>query len=205
VPAPCNLFTLTNALLLLASGTNIPKDIAKTINCLSEVAIRINSHCTGCTKAVAFPELLAELRSDIQHGVEDKLAQIHQSLNDKVANKEVFDKTVEKLEGVVKDLNAAATEIEAKIAKISGSASQLTTSTNSYRDALLKGPPLGNVQHNVGNPTTPIIGKMVDRRNKQVLIELSMNKLPMSSLEGIKDKAAEAIKKVSVPPPEEGI
>jgi hypothetical protein len=202
--APCNPFTLTNALLILASNFRMSPAVAKAITHLSEVSMNIDMHCDGCTKAVAFPKLLEELRTDIQQDMEGKLKQISQSIASKASDQEGIEKITDKLEEAAKGLTAAAAEMEDKITKVSSTTSQLANTASTYRDALMKAPPRRQQQ-----ASTPMVDEEIernmDRKQRQVLIELTMENLITSSLDDIKNKVMEAIRLVVSPPPPEGL
>src|ERR1019366_7572280 len=197
---PCNPYTLTNALLILASTFRMPTNVAKAINHLSEISMRIDMHCDGCTKALTFPKLLEDLRVGIQMDMEEKLEQLGQNLADKQSDHEDIGKVTDKLEEAAKGLTEAAAGIEAKINKVSDTTSQLANTANTYKDALLKVPSRRTMQAEAPQ-LEEAIERSTDRKQRQVLIELSLENLNAFSLEDIKNKAMEAIRKVVSPSP----
>jgi len=202
--APCTPSTLTNSLLILATSFKMPQMVVNALTHLSEVSTKIETHCEGCTKAEAIPKLLEELCVDMQLGVEGKLEEIGQSIVEKTTDQGNLDKATDKLEEAAKGLIKAAEALEAKVSQVSVTTTKIANTANTYRDALLKAPPRRAAQGDAPQ-IDEAIARSTDRKLRQVLIELPPDEMRWSSLESIKAKAMEAIKKIVMPAPPEDI
>jgi hypothetical protein len=108
-------------------------------------------------------------------------------------------KSTEQLEKSAKCLEAAAAEIQVKIAVVTSMTSQLKIMVNSYKDALLKAPTqLAHPGHRQGG-TDPAIGRSVDRKTRQVLIDFMDDQMSALSEMAVKEKILDSIKQISFP------
>ena len=202
--APCNPYTIAHTILTMATTLKLPAEAKKTIAHLGEVALTIEMHCLGCTRASELPELLENTRTSIQQDLDAKLEKLNQTLGMRTPTQPDTGDSAKKLEEVVKNLDALSTEIGAKVAKVSDSSTQLESTAKSYRDALLKMPPQVQKDAQVArNPVNPEVGKIADRKARQILIEMQDGEAIMLSTDAIKEKLEQIIKQVTVPAPPE--
>jgi len=116
------------------------------------------------------------------------------------ASVELLAKTAEQLENV-------STELHAKMAAVSSTTSQLETTVNSYKDALLKVPASSHPSWNNESQYNldPAIGKSADRKSRQVLIEFINDQFISLSEKAIKEKILDTFKQISTPAPPKDI
>jgi hypothetical protein len=188
----------------MATTLKLPAEAKKTIAHLGEVALTIEMHCLGCTRASELPELLENTRTSIQQDLDAKLEKLNHTLGMRTPTQPDTGDSAKKLEEVVKNLDALSTEIGAKVAKVSDSSTQLESTAKSYRDALLKMPPQVQKDAQVArNLVNPEVGKIADRKARQILIEMQDGEAIMLSTDAIKEKLEQIIKQVTVPAPPE--
>lgn len=139
---PAGIKLLAKALDAMATNPmrKTPVNVQKTILALSIVASRIAPQCEGCKRAEKLSDLTVDSRQTLQIElleINDKIEKLEQKICQKLTDQESLNKTVEKIEEATKNLDKAATAIEACTARIVNPASQQGNNTPSYRDALL--------------------------------------------------------------------
>jgi hypothetical protein len=108
-------------------------------------------------------------------------------------------KSTEQLEKSAERLENVAAEIQIKIAAVTSTTSQLESTANSYKDALLKAPAQLNHPRDGQGETDPAIGRSADRRSRQVLIDFMDDQMSTLSETAIKEKILDSIKQISSP------
>ena len=196
----CTPATLAKALFMITAIHKVPPNVAKTIHALSTIAENMDTHCAGCTRTDFLTDMLKVHHNDIQSGLEDKLDEINQTLEEKLPRSEENPSTAGAIEEAVKSLNRIATEFEGMFAKATDSTTELAKTARSYKEALLSNPTSSqSMQTRDGLEVG--INAAKDRRDRQVLIEIPETQLFSFSLDVIQEKAENAIKQVSDPPP----
>jgi hypothetical protein len=114
-------------------------------------------------------------------------------------------KSAEQLCKTAERLESATAEIHAKVITVKSTTSQLETTVNTYKDALLKIPAQLSRTGEGNSLMDLVIGRSADRKMRQVLIDFTDGQMISLSVEAIKEKVTEAIKKVTSPPPPEDI
>ena len=95
-----------------------------------------------------------------------------------------------------------AAELNGKLTTVSSMTSQLESTANTYKDALLKVPAqAAHVREGQGE-IDPAIAARADRKKRQVLIDFPDNQMTSFSEMAIIEKVKDAIKQISSPPPE---
>jgi hypothetical protein len=110
-------------------------------------------------------------------------------------------KSTEQLRTTAKRLESATAEIHAKVLAVTSTSVQLETTTNTYKDTLLRIPSQLNHAGEGNSLTDSAIGRSTDRKTRQVLIDFVDDQMTALSIMMIKEKVLEAIKKVTSPPP----
>ena len=194
--APCTPSALATVLKSLATTLKLPKKVDAILTRLGEVALGMEVH------AGTFDEL----RSDIQLDLDDQTVCLSKQIEDKVTVQKEVTKAMEKLEEVAKGLESVAASIGDKIATVTNSTSQLANTANSYRDALLRTmPPKHTQDHPRSGSADPAVGAAVERKERQVLVQLTEAQLATLSQWDIIEKATQAMKQIEDPPPPEDI
>jgi hypothetical protein len=112
-------------------------------------------------------------------------------------------KSVEHLGKSAERLEAAAAELNGKLATVSNTSSQLESTANSYKDALLKVPAQVTHVSEGQRDVDPAVGMRADRKARQVLIDFPNDQMTSLSQMAIIEKIKDAIKEVNFPPPPE--
>jgi hypothetical protein len=141
---------------------------------------------------LAFATKAAEMESSGQALLE-KTAGLEDKLTKSLLQ---FEKSAERLETV-------AAEINGKLVTVSNTTSQLESTANTYKDALLKVPVQSAHVRDGQGDLDPAIVARADRKKRQVLIDFPDNVMSSFSEMAIIEKIKDAIKKVEHPPPPE--
>jgi hypothetical protein len=203
--APCTPSTLAKAIITIGTQFGLPVKVEKALTHLAEAAAKIDTQCTACEKLSSIPDMLDELRVELQTGLDDKLDRLGKTLEEKLKPIQANSpNTSEKLEDAAKNLSELAAGLEAKINKVTDTTSQLANTATTYRDALLN---KTTSAPNQGGPnaTNPAINAATDRKMRQVLVQLSEADVATLSQGVIMEKATSAIEQITDPPPPEGI
>jgi hypothetical protein len=115
--------------------------------------------------------------------------------------------TQEQLKIAAKEINQAAVsiktsagEIDSSIAKVTDTSTQLASTATTYRDTLLQ----NNTQaHSQDRPTQsdPRVHRDIDRKARQILIDMMDDRVLGASLTEIKAKVSAAFNAITDPPP----
>jgi hypothetical protein len=204
---PCNPATLAKAIVTILKAfpqPGIPQKFEKALAHLAVVADKAGTQCQSCEKVAAIPDMIDELRVDIQTGLDAKLDRLNKTIEEKLTTtqREAPDNS-NKLEEATKNLSELAAGLEAKINKVTDTTSQLANTATTYRDALINKTPRG--QEQVGmRSTDPALNAVTSRKVRQVLVQLSENEAAAQSQQGLLDKAMAVISQIEFPPPPEG-
>lgn len=194
--APCTPSALATVLKSLATTLKLPEKVDAILTRLREVALGMEVHAGTFN----------ELRSDIQLDLDDQTVRLSKQIEDKVTVQKEVTKAMEKLEEAAKGLESVAASIGDKLATVTNSTSQLANTANSYRDALLRSTPLKHTQdHPRSGSADPAVGAAVERKERQVLVQLTEAQLATLSQQDIIEKATQAMKQIEDPPPPEDI
>ena len=116
-----------------------------------------------------------------------------------------WSESTDHLQKAAERLENVAAEINAKLATVSNTSSQLESTANTYKDALLKAP-TQIIQAREGHDTVdPAIGRSADRKSRQVLIDFLDDQMTLLSEATIKEKILDAINKITSPSPPKSI
>jgi hypothetical protein len=125
-----------------------------------------------------------------------------QSAQTKTAETEdKWTKSTEQIGKAAERLETVAAEIHTKLATLTSTSSQLVTTANTYKDALLKAPSHASRVGEGSATVDPAIGKSADRKSRQVLFDFSDDQMTLLSELAIKEKILEAFNKIASPPP----
>ena len=111
----------------------------------------------------------------------------------------------DQLQKAAERLETVAAEINTKLATVTNTSSQLESSANSYKDALLKAPTQLTIAREGQDSVDPAVGRSADRRSRQVLIDFLDDQMTFLSETAIKEKILDAINKISSPPPPKNV
>jgi hypothetical protein len=92
-----------------------------------------------------------------------------------------------------------------KLAVVTSTTTQLESTANTYKDALLKVPTQSNFTRERQGETDPAIGRNADRKSRQVLIDFLDNQMTSLSDMAIREKIMDAFSQVKSPPPPKNI
>jgi hypothetical protein len=160
------------------------RQIIEKFNPTDQPRLALTELFTLATKAAEI-EMSGQSLLEKTAGLEDKLTK----------SLEQFEKSAERLESVAAELNG-------KLATVSSTTSQLESTANTYKDALLKVPAqAAHVREGQGE-IDPAIAARADRKKRQVLIDFPDNQMTSFSEMAIIEKVKDAIKQISSPPPE---
>jgi hypothetical protein len=164
------------------------------------MALNMQTHCESCAKADTLPGKFSELRADLQFDLDDKLDNLGTRLEKKITEQGELMKAAEKMEEATKRLGDLVSNISEKITKVTDTTSQMALSANTYRDALLKNPALKHTKEGPAS-SDPAISTAVERKERQVLLQLTEAQVAMLSQQDILEKATNALKQIKMPPP----
>ena len=185
--APCNPHTVANALSLLVGKCETILNWEKAIPYIAETILKIEHQCEGCMKAAELPLLMQGLKAELR----EDMAKVDKNVT----------KLTEQLGKATERLETTASEMHSRITAVSSTTSQLETTANSYKDALLKIPTqLNNPDKGYGE-IDPAISRSADRKSRQVLIDFPDDQMSSFSTETIKEKILDAANKIKDPAP----
>jgi len=187
--APCNTFTIANALTLTLDKTKGNQNWDKIIPHFSEVVLKIDQHCGGCDRNTGILILLEDLKTELKEDI--------------VKTDNSIAKLTEHLDKVMDRLETAATEMHGKLLAVSSMSTQLETTANTYKDALLKIPAQLNSPRIGQGEIDPAISRSTDRKSRQVLIDFADNQITALSTAAISEKFMDAAKQTLPPHPTE--
>lgn len=197
---PCNPATLACTLKMVASSISLPDKSEIALAHIGELVANLQTHCKSCEKANNLPGMFSELHADVQYDLDNKLDDLGTRLEKKIAEQGDIAKRAETLEEATKALSDLIKNMGEKITKVTDSTAQLTSTANTYRDALLGNPTPRNAQ--TGPPNSdPAISAAVDRKERQVMLQLSEAQIATLSQHDLMEKAKNALKHVEDPPP----
>ena len=196
---PCNPQTMSIALKMLAtSTTKIPADVEKAINCLSEVIEKMEIQCTECPKVQALPDQIKEACLSIHKGLTEQITEMERNLSTKLAGQIDIHTATGKIDEAIEKLGKAMTEVEAKLTEVSGTASQIASKANTYKEALLSNPALSPAR-SPESDMARVASEAADKLERQVLFEVDSDELLAQSDVAVREKANQAIKQVTSP------
>jgi hypothetical protein len=151
----------------------------------------------------------------IRHALAEILGYTRKAAEEEAAKREAQETTVrledkltkstEQLEKAVGRLETAAAEVHTKLTTMTSTTSQLESTANSYKNALLSVPAqLSQKGEGQGN-LDPAIGRSADRRSRQVLVDFPDDQMTSLSETMIKEKIIDAIKQIATPPPSKNV
>src|SRR6266852_600306 len=181
-----------------------PQPLAQCRSPLSTIATGIHNVIEFYKPLDQVRLALAEILGYARKAVEEEAAKIAEG-DKSTCVEDSLTKSTEQLGKAAECLERVAAEIQGKIIVVTNSTSQLESTANSYKDALLKIPSqIGHAREGQGE-TDPVIGRNVDRKSRQVLIDFSDDQMTTLSTMAIEEKILEATKKVSTtsPPPKD--
>jgi hypothetical protein len=204
----CNSETLASTLKAIIKAypqTSVPAGLKKALSHLAIVMSKTVTHCQSCEKIASIPDLIDDLRVDIQTGIDAKLERLSKTLEEKLMTPQRDNSgTSDKLEKTAKNLSELAAGLEEKINKVTDTTSQLANTATTYRDTLQGGNP--HRQANGGaRSSDPAINVATDRKVRQVMVQIPEREEAAMSQQVILTKATDAIKKIENPPPPAGI
>ncbi|KAF8470974.1 hypothetical protein DFH94DRAFT_811491 [Russula ochroleuca] len=141
----------------------------------------------------ALSHLAVQRQTLSQFDLDDKLDNLGTRLEKKITEQGELMKAAEKMEEATKRLGDLIT-------KVTDTTSQMALSANTYRDALLKNPALKHTKEGPAS-SDPAIGTAVERKERQVLLQLTEAQVAMLSQQDILEKATNALKQIKMPPP----
>lgn len=201
---PCNPQTIATALRMLAAGSlKTMADIEKAITCLSEVVEKMETQCTECPKVKALPDQLKDACLSMQKGLTEQITDMERNLVAKLAGQVDIHAATGKIDEAIAKLGKATTEVEAKLTEVSGTASQIVSKANTYKEALLKNPMPGQPP-SAESDLARVASEAADKMERQVLFEIAGDELLAHSDVAIREKANQAIKQVTTPAMPEG-
>lgn len=166
--------------------SNIAKGIQKiieTYNPKDQIRLAL-TEILGYAMKAAEEEAKSLATKDLTVSLEAKLTE----------SSKQFAKSAERIEAV-------ATEIQAKLAAVASTTTQLETTANSYKDALLKVPPIQHHSVEGQGIMDPALGRNADRKARQVLVDFLDDQMNSLSETAIKEKVTDAVNKVTSPAP----
>jgi hypothetical protein len=203
----CNPYTLAKAIGNIMKAfpqQGIPAGFTRALAHLAEVASKTEVQCQTCEKISSIPDMIDDLRVDIQTGLDAQLDRISKALEDKLtAPQKNSLEASDKLEVTAKNLSETAAGLEAKINKVTDTTSQLANTATTYRDTLLKKNARGQ-GHGDAHTQDPAVNLATDRKARQILLQLTENEVAVLSQQAIMEKGNAVINEIVHPPPPAG-
>ena len=201
---PCNPQTVSIALkMLAASTTKMPADVEKAINCLSEVVEKMGTQCTECPKVRALPDQIKEACLSMHKGLTEQITEMERNLSTKLAGQIDIHAATGKIDEAIEKLGKTTTEVEAKLMEVSGTASQIVSKANTYKEALLSNPVLGPAR-SMESDMTRVASEATNKLERQVLFKVNGDESLAQSDVAVREKANQAIKQATSPTMLEG-
>jgi hypothetical protein len=204
----CNSGTLAITITTIMKAfpqTSVPPGLKKALANLAIVVSNTQMQCQSCEKLASIPDMIDELRIDIQTGLDAKLERLSRTLEDKLTAPQIDTPgTSDKLAETAKNLSELAAGLEAKINKVTNTTSQLANTATTYREVILGGNPHGH-EHGGARNADPAINAATNRKVRQVMVQLTEGEAAVLSQQTIMEMATDAIKQIENPPSPEGI
>jgi hypothetical protein len=177
-----------------AQSLSLLNTISHDIRRILETSALSEQVRTALTKILAFTGKAAEDEANRQLPGEGSAALM-----------EKLSKSAEQLGNAAERLETATAEIHTKLTTVTSTSSQLESTANTYKDALLKIPTQLSHPREASGMTDPAIGRSADRKTGQVLIDFQDDQITSLSVTAIKEKVSNAIKETTSPPPPKDI
>jgi hypothetical protein len=134
----------------------------------------------------------------MQKGLTEQITEMEHSLTAKLAGQVDIHMATGMIDKAIVKLDKATTEVEAKLTEVSGTASQIVSKANTYKEALLRNPTPGQTL-SLESDLACVASEAADKMERQVLFEVDNDKLLAHSNVAIREKANQAIKQVTTP------
>ena len=204
----CTTTSIAKALHKLIKVHKLDNETAETLRCISTVVETMDSHCAGCTRTDFLTEMMEIHLNTIQGSLEDKFEEVKQVLQEKLPERAAdAEPSTDTLEETTKSLSQAAARLEGMITKAADSTKELASTARTYKEALLSNPtnaparsPTAGQIRQGSVEITEALNSVRERKDRQVLIEISEEQLLLFSVDTFQEKAQDAIRQIADPP-----
>ena len=186
------LLVIAGHLDKLISEVEMPEQLAKSLAKLSRYAGKKGIKAGKKEVLQITTEDVREVRQDLLGEISANFKTLEAKIDSLANNQEQF-------LGATKELTKEASVMSKAVATVSSKATQLETTVNTYKDALLKAPTQTAPQRIDTEFTDPAIDRDVERKSRQVLINFSDDQITSLSEFEIKSRLYESLAQVSEP------
>ena len=135
-------------------------------------------------------KIAKQVSTHIDSAVEKGIQKLSNLVNVSLANQKDLQNTAKKLGEVAEVIHKTTEEVSKNLAEASDTSNKLTTTMGSYKDMLMTAPrpPMASnaVGANRSTPTDPRISRDIERKSKQVLVDIFNKEVVNQSLEELK-------------------
>lgn len=196
---PYTLQSLASVLLLLAKY-KVPGVVVHALEFLAETIQSIEVQCLQCVRMKDLPELLSDLRTEINADFSKRLETLELAAKTPSPKQEQISKAAKEIGQAAETIKSSLTEMGSSIEKVTATNSQLENTATTYRDALI-GSKTQQPQRLLARLplVDPKVAREVERKARQILIDTSDEKTMGANLAEIKDKVSAAIVAIADP------
>jgi hypothetical protein len=144
---------------------------------------------------------LREIHGYAKRASEEEEARTNKDLDKAKELEDKLTKSIELLTKSSERIEAAANDINGKLTAVANTSSQLESTVNTYKDALLKAPAKATYPGEERGDVDPAIGLRAERKQRQVIIDFPDDQMTSLSDTTIIEKVKNAIKEVPSPSP----
>lgn len=135
-------------------------------------------------------KIAKQVSTHIDSAVEKGIQKLSNLVDVSLANQKDLQNTAKKLGEVAEVIHKTTEEVSKNLAEASDTSNKLTTTMGSYKDMLMTAPrpPMASnaVGANRSTPTDPRISRDIERKSKQVLVDIFNKEVVNQSLEELK-------------------
>ena len=186
------LFMIADRLDKLIAEYEMPERLGKTLAKISKFASK-NGIKAGKK------EMIQVSVEDIRELCQDVFGEIFTNFKDLEEKMVKIVSNQDQILAATKEITKEAAGMNKVAAAVSSKASQLESTVNTYKDALLKAPPQPNPLKVMSEASDPALERDTERKSRQVLLDLPDNQLTTSSEFEIRQKVYDVIHEISNP------
>ena len=142
--------------------------------------------------------MVKQISAQVDNAVEKGLQKPSNLIDVSLANQKDIQNSAQKLGEVAEAIHKATEDVSKNLAEASDTSNKLTTTVGSYKDMLLAEPRQQMVSNKVGanrsTPADPRISRDIERKSKQVLVDIFNKEVVNQSLDELKTKFNKLIK-----------
>lgn len=186
------VIAMATALEKILERHQMPDEVREAINKIVKVASKVSVREGKKDIIQITMEDARSLRKDYMEDLSTKYKELDDKLTNILSGQERILKETERITKEAMGINAATKELESKVTKVTDTADQIASTTRTYKDALLNQPS--------GSVADLKLMDDLERRAKQILVNIHSDDLVCNSTGTIKDKANAAINEIEDEP-----